>query len=394
MTRPGDHPPTIRSRDRVLLVDLAVRYGGTEARVLHLATTLAERGADVLVACLADGMLLPRLLQAGVRCAPLRRGRADPRILWELYRIVRRHRADVVDTHGVHSQFWGQAAALLARVPAIVVTVHSDYAEEQAGLRRAKWYERVLLSARRTRAVYLAVSEPVRRYLVQAGIPEERITLIWNAVPRPPEDLADRTQVRAELGLGDDDFALLTVARLHRSKGHRYLVEALAELRDELPQLRWLIVGEGKEEVDIARRAAESGVADRIELLGFRDDVPSLVRACDAFVFPSLAEGLPLAVLEAAWQGAPVLATTVGGLPHVFADGELSLVPPADPGALAERLRRLARDPAYAEEIGRTGCRVTRDRLSTEVMIDETLAVYDSARARGRTRVAAATIRR
>lgn len=385
MTRDQLQPDTEHRRgtsERVLLIDLARYYGGTEQRVLHLATLLEERGAEVLVVCLDDGMLLPRLRELGVACAPVSIGRADPRLPLVLARLVRRFRPTVVDTHGVHSQFWGLPVALLARVPSVLLTVHSEYGEEQAGLRRGRWYEQVLRSARRSRATYIAVSEPVRRYLRSIGIPDGRIRLLWNAVPNATEvQLGDPAATRRSLGLPDDAFVVTTAARLHPSKGHRFFVETLATTASDLPHVHWLIVGEGREEESIRDQVEAAGLGDRVHLLGFRDDVPALMHASDAFVLPSLAEGLPLVVLEATLQGLPVLTTTVGGLPYAYDDGEIALVPPEDPTALAERLRRLVSEAGYREELARAGQAATRDRLTTETLIDLTLETYERAAA-------------
>jgi glycosyltransferase involved in cell wall biosynthesis len=369
--------------ERVLLIDLARYFGGTEQRVLHLATLLEERGAEVLVVGLEDGMLLPRLRELGVACAPVTVGRADPRLPLVLARLVRSFRPTVVDTHGVHSQFWGLPTALLARVPSVLLTVHSEYGEEQAGLRRGRWYERVLRSARRSRATYIAVSEPVRRYLHGIGIPDDRIRLLWNAVPKATDvQLGDPATTRRSLGLPKDAFVVTTAARLHPSKGHRFFVETLATTAADLPHVHWLVVGEGREEDDIRRRVEAAGLSDRVHLLGFRDDVPALMHASDAFVLPSLAEGLPLVVLEATLQSIPVLTTTVGGLPFAYEDGEIALVPPEDPAALAERLRRLVTDASYRERLARSGRAATHDRLTTETLIDLTLETYERAAAR------------
>jgi glycosyltransferase involved in cell wall biosynthesis len=368
--------------ERVLLVDLARYFGGTEQRVLHLATLLRERGAQVLVVCSEGGMLLPRLRELGVACAPVRIGRADPRLPLVLGRLIRRFRPTVVDTHGVHSQFWALPVALLARVPSVLLTVHSEYGEEQAGLRRGRWYEQVLRSARRSRVTYIAVSEPVRRYLHRIGIPDDRIRLLWNAVPEAADAaLGDPSATRRALGLPDDAFVLTTAARLHPSKGHRFLVDALAATAAELPQLHWLVVGEGREEESLRRQVREAGLEDRVHLLGFRDDVPALMHASDVFVLPSLAEGLPLVVLEATLQGRPVLTTTVGGLPFAYEDGEIAMVPPEDPAALADRLRRLVTDDEYRGRLAAAGRAATRDRLTTRTLIDLTLETYEEAAA-------------
>jgi glycosyltransferase involved in cell wall biosynthesis len=362
---------------RVLLVDLARRFGGTENRVLHLATALRERGAHVEVVCLADGMLRPRLEAAGVRCQPLTFGRADPRVGLALIKLLRRGRPTVLDTHGVHSQFWGTLAALATRTPGVLLTVHSEYGQEQAGRRRGRWYDRVLRWASRTRARYLAVSEPVERHLTDIGVPAARIDVVRNAVPRPADDaLGDREATRRELGLGPEAFVVTTVARLHPVKGHRFMVDALELLPADGPDVHWLVVGDGDEQADLEQRIAAAGLTDRVHLLGFRDDIPAVLHASDLLALPSLTEGLPLVVPEAALQQVPVLATAVGGLPGAYAEDEVRFVPPSDPEALAAAITELAGDPAGRAQLAARGAAATRERFSPDRMLDLTLDAY------------------
>ncbi|GGI08618.1 glycosyltransferase [Egicoccus halophilus] len=366
--------------DPVLLVDLARWFGGTENRVLHLATSLRARGYRVHVVCSAQGMLLPRLRDVGVDVLPLAEGRGDPRVLLRLVTILRRLRPVVVDTHGVHSQFWGMLAATLCRTPSRVVTVHSEYGREQAGLRRGRFYDFVLQASQRVRARFVAVSQPVRAYLHELGVDDRDIQLIWNAVPLPdPADFGDRDTTRRQLGVPQDAFVCTTVARLHPSKGHRFFVEALAGLAERRPNLHWVVVGQGGEEAALRQRVRELGLEDRVHLVGFRDDVTALLHASDVFVLPSLAEGLPLVVAEATLQRTPVLACAVGGLPHVYDQEEVWLVPPQDPAALAAAVERLIDEPDTRAELARRGEQATRERLLTETMIDETLETYVAA---------------
>lgn len=168
----------------------------------------------------------------------------------------------------------------------ILVTVHSEHGKEQAGLERGPFCESVLRIGRGSGAGYLAVSDPVEEYLHEVGISADLVTMVRDAVPDPDvEGLGDPAVLRRELGLPDDAFVLATVARLRHAKGHRFVVEALASLRDELPHVHWLIVGEGRELDDLVARVERAGVTDRAHF--------------------------------------PVMTTTVGGLPHAYEDGEM-----------------------------------------------------------------------
>jgi glycosyltransferase involved in cell wall biosynthesis len=360
----------------VVLVDLARRFGGTEARVLHLATELAARDVPVRVVCLDGGVLAPKLQAAGIATDTVSVRRADPRVLLTLVGLLRRHRPAAIDAHGVHSQFWSTLASLCVRGPRLVLTVHSEYGAEQAGRRRGGWYDRVLASARACGATYIAVSEPVRDHVVHLGVPADRVRTVRNAVPPAPADaLGDRQATRRELGIPEDALVLTTVARLHPVKGHATMLEALQRVDAPAP-VHWLVVGDGDELASLSAGVGAAGLGDRVHLLGFRDDVPALLHASDLLVLPSLSEGLPLVVPEAMLQEVPVVASEVGGLPTTFDDHECCFVPAGDADALAAALTRLLGDATSRAALGRAGAAATRARLSPETMLDETLRTY------------------
>ena len=174
--------------------------------------------------------------------------------------------------------------------------------------------------------------------------------------------------------LFDPDGPLVgNVARLAEQKGQRTLLEAAAEL----PGVKFAIVGEGELRGELERRTDELGLHDRVLFTGARDDVPDLLATFDVFAFPSLFEGLCLAVIEAQAAGVPVVATPVGGIRETVVDGETGLlVPPQDPQALAAAIRRLLDDRELAGRLAAEARRRVHERFSVQRMVEETLALY------------------
>jgi glycosyltransferase involved in cell wall biosynthesis len=326
----------------VVLVALAKRFGGAEVRILAIARALHGTRRYMVAVC--AGSRLHHFLEAeGLNAFPLPYGRTDPRNFYALYRLIRREGFEVVDAHNPQSQIWGLWAARRARVPVKVWTVHSDYRTAGGS---GGWKPRALRT-------FIALG---KRWRVEgpAGL---RAALGWQTNP-----------------------VVTVVARLDPVKGHRVLLMALAALAADKPQLRCLVVGDGPERKSLRAAVAHLGLGARVHFTGFRADVPAILRESDLFCLPSLTEGLPFAVLEAAQLGLPLLLTRVGELPAYFRHGETArLVKPGDAHALARELRWLLEQRAEAAALARNAQRMVQARFAPERMIAETLHVYDHA---------------
>jgi glycosyltransferase involved in cell wall biosynthesis len=274
-----------------------------------------------------------------------------------LVRLLRDLRPSVVHVTDV----WPQAlvAARLARVPRLLLTHHTPELPRRDNAAGRAWWR--LGWATKPEVIYTSDTDRER---------DGRTNL--------------RTHV-IELGIDLDRFAaggpvlekhgplVGNVARLAEQKGQRYLLEAAARL----PDTRFAIVGDGELRADLERRAGELGIADRIEFTGARDDVPDLLASFDVFAFPSLFEGLCLAVIEAQAAGVPVVATPVGGIRETVVDGETGLlVPPRDPEALAKAIGRLLEDTELATRLAAAARRRVRERFSRKRMVERTLELY------------------
>lgn len=340
---PVDEP---RGRLRVLWLIKGLGPGGAE-QLLLLTAQVADREAfDYRLAFVRPDKthLVPEFEAAGL--TPQRLGAGGGRLGW--IPDLRRALADADVVH-VHSPVLASAARLLARTlppavrPAIVTTEHNEWTSHRTPTRLLNGLTAPLDAHR------WAVSEQVR----DTAWPSRRagFTVLIHGIdttvaPADPAVRARlRSELRAELGVADDEVLALTVANLRRNKDYPNLLRAAQSAVAAEPRLRFASVGQGPLESDIAALHAELGLGDAFRLLGFRRDVPELMVAADLFVLGSAHEGLPVAVMEAFAAGLPVVATVVGGVPQQVRDGvEGLLVPPGDPAALAAALVRVARD--------------------------------------------------
>jgi len=172
----------------------------------------------------------------------------------------------------------------------------------------------------------------------------------------------------------NEESLVLTVARIDKLKGHRYLLEAAAMV----PEAVFLLAGDGTERADFEMLAKELKVDNRVVFLGHRDDVPELLDICDVFVLPSLLEGLPLSILEAMAASIPVIATDIPGVNEIIRNGENGLlVPPADACVLAERISLLLSDKTLAKRLAASGKERVRQEFSAKKMAANVTGIYE-----------------
>jgi glycosyltransferase involved in cell wall biosynthesis len=302
---------------------------------------------------------------------PMPLGLAGARRVPALARLLRRERPDLFHAHmsSPVACKWGLAAAVAARVPAVLGTVQVGGYEPPD--RSAYWQLRAL-----ARGVdrYLAVSRDIARELVEElGWPEEKVEVSYNAVDVARVEVTAPPGLREQLGGSETRPLVLTPARLDAQKGHRVLLKAIVSVPDAV----FVLAGEGHEREPLEGLAAQLGIAERVRFLGRREDVPQLLATCDVFALPSLYEGSSLAVLEAMAAGVPVVSSAIGGTDELIEDGESGLlVPPGDADALAAALRWVLGDPELRESLAaRARERVERD-LTRERMAARMTGVY------------------
>ncbi|MEU7790751.1 glycosyltransferase [Amycolatopsis sp. NPDC049159] len=339
-------------------------------RVLHVISEMGSGGAETLVAGMAGrgeeygwvsavasagGFRADALAAAGTQVFPVplaRRSEAGVlKAAWATRRAVARFRPDVVLAHNVGASLVARLAILPRRRP--VLTVFHGVAEDD--------YPAAARVLRHVSDGVVAVSPATADRLAEAGADRPRV--IRNAVfARPP--VFGRAEVRASLGVPERTPVALCLARLEPQKRHDVLLDAWAAV--ECDAVLWL-AGDGSLRADLERRAEALG--RRVEFLGTRADVPDLLAAADVTVLTSDWEGLPLAVLESMAAGRPVVATDVGGVAEVLADGGGLLVPPADPAATAEALNTLLSDRARRDRAGADGRRAVEREYDAHTLM-------------------------
>ena len=341
----------------IVLLDSLDRPGGAETLAVEGATRL-DPGLFTRTLCLSRWddrfvteeparAILQRLRSADVRVLGLRRKHRFAIWAWlPLLRILRRERIDVLHAHLFGSNTWAVVIGRLTGVPVVIAHEHM-WAYTGGGLRPL--IDRWLIA--RFSDAFIAVSNEGRRRMIEIErIRPADLVLIRNGVPAQPS--GDGEKLRAELGIPNDSPLIGSVGRLRPEKAFEVLIEAIAELAEERPDVRLAIAGDGPQREVLLRLSDRLGVADRVHLLGYRVDVPDLLAAFDVAVCCSDFEGGPLSIMEYMGARLPIIATNVGGIPELVHDGETGLlVDPREPTQLASALARLLENRDLAERL-------------------------------------------
>lgn len=284
---------------------------------------------------------------------------------------VRRVQPDVFHAHlsWPLSCKFGILGATLARVPVTVATAQLflDVSHSAVVTAQPRWIARLVEH-------YFAVSHCVEHQLRDTfAIPARKIEYLPNGVD-VSRFAAGRLRRSTAPASPRRPPRVITVARLAEQKGHCHLIAAVPLV----PEAHFLLVGDGPDRAALEEQARTLGVADRVQFLGGRDDIPELLSEADVFVLPSLFEGLPIAVLEAMAAGTPVVATAIGGTDEIVAHDETGLlVPPADPSALAAAIRSVLDDPAAAHRRAVAALAMVMRDFTFEHIARRVTAVYD-----------------
>jgi L-malate glycosyltransferase len=313
-----------------------------------------------------------------------RGGRKDVGFLARMIRELRRIRPQVVHTHGHHGRYWGRLAAVAARVPVIVHTEHNSDLIAPSPRLVFDGLNRLL---RERTAAFIAFTEGQRDRLARAeGIPAARVEVIPNGVPAHPPDPHARARGRAALGVEPGELALVVVGRLFEPKRLDIAIDALAELPPALrDRSRLLLTGDGPLREALAAQAAARGLGERVRFLGFRTDVRDLLAGADVALLTSAREAMPLALIEAMLEGAPIVSTPWAGAELMLGGGRFGRIArELTPGAVADALRETLENPAAAAARAADARAYARDEFDVAKQARRYAALYRRLSARTR----------
>src|SRR6266404_1396225 len=362
------------SRISVVHVIDSLDVGGTETQMVEVVRRLDPRLYQVTVVCLrAGGPLTATLEEKGIPIIEFAKHRSmlSLRSSYQLLRLawfLRRERVRVVHSHDLWANLMAVPAAWIAQTPVVI--------SSQRNLAHLPWYtplrRKVMSLIYRLSTHVIANSEAVRELLVEKfGVPSRQVHVFRNAVDFDRfNHQSNRPNDIDKMSNRETKF-ILNVANMNTEmKGHGLLIQAARTVCSVSPRVRFLFVGDGPLRSRLESQVQELQLQDHVFFLGRRKDVPQILSRSDLFVFPSLAEGLPNAILEAGASGLPIIATPVGGIPEIIIHNVTGLlVPPGDSQALAESILWVLKNPELASDLSRACQR----RVLTEFSFDKLL---------------------
>lgn len=357
--------PFTRPRTILHVID-NLDIGGAQALLILLARHCAPAFRTVVCSLQPGHALRSRLETAGAEVHVL--GRPRPSILnparlagyalqnvRDIVALSRRVKAEVIHCHLSDAVFLGAAASYFAGDIGVVITKHTPHTLPERAFPDARnLLRRIILQVvyRRARKIIAVSHETERALRRDFALPPNRVVQIPNGVAIGSSAAPAPEDLRASLGLAEDDVAVLNVGRLVPVKGQSCLLESMSLLADRHPNIKLFIAGDGECRPQLARRINELGLDGRVRLLGDRSDVGSLLAAADIAAFASLSEGTSLAVLESMAAGKPIVATDIDGNRDVLTHMEDSLlVPPGAPRPMADAVALLAEDRQLAHRL-------------------------------------------
>lgn len=359
-------------------------YGGPEKQIVeHLSRLNKGSGFKGILGSFIEGGEKNEILEkAKSRALPCRgipmNGPLDVRALYQLMKLIRYEKIDLICAHHYKSVVMGYIAGRSHGIP--VLNYSRGFTAENKKVAFYEWLERFFV--KRMNGI-ISVAHGQIEKLNRLGVQNKNSWVVHNGVELPSKNSETnsllRANIRKRLNIPLNAQVGVTAGRLSPEKGHRYLIEAIALLKEKIKDTCFVFCGDGVLKEELERLAIQSGVMNHIRFAGFRKDINDIYSGMDFLVLPSLTEGLPNVVLEAFSFKKPVVATRVGGVPEIIEHGRSGyIVPSKNPAALANAIGELIGDEKRMSEMGRIGFEKVKDQFSFDNQNKQLIAVYQS----------------
>jgi glycosyltransferase involved in cell wall biosynthesis len=361
-------------KPNILFINSITLYGGGEVWMLTVMKALAERGYSVTLICKPEAEIIKYANKETIEVLPIRiAGDFDPFTISRLIKIYKKGKFDIVIANvGKDIRLAGLVAKFVSGVS--VIALHQVDREIKNNLRYRFTYNSL--------ANMIVVNSFATKNTLLKSAPwllDKNIKVVYHGIDYEKFSIANTKDIRTELGLSQQDLIIGFVGRLSVQKGVKYMLDAFKLVAEKFKNVHLVIVGTGELEEMVKESATELNLEDRIHLLGFRKDIPDLMRTFDIFLLPSLWEGFGIVLIEAMAAGKPVVATNTSSIPEIVEDGRSGiLVPPENAEAISDALKKIISEPELRTKFGKEGQKIVCEKFTTDRMINDYEKIFQS----------------
>jgi glycosyltransferase involved in cell wall biosynthesis len=342
-------------------------YGGAR-QVAYIIEGLHQRGVENILACQQSSAIAAEMQHVAQVYEFSTRGDIDFRLLFKLRKLIKRCQPDLIHCHSRRgADIWGGLAGRLSGIP----TVLSRRVDNPEPLwwvgQKYRLYDRVI-----------CISEGIRQVLLSEGVAADKAVTVRSAINVDDwQQDCQRTSFDQKFHTQPGQLVLGIVAQLIPRKGHSLLLQAMQQLATEYPQLQLVCFGKGPLKDALQQEASERGLQERVQFVGFRNDLQNWMGCIDVLVHPALMEGLGISLIQAAACAVPIIASRAGGMPEIVRHEQNGLlIEPGDLDALVQALKRLIDEPETRQQFGQAGRQLVQSEFSIDAMVQGNLAVY------------------
>ncbi len=372
-------------KTKIMLAITKGFWGGAQRYVFDLATNLDPEKYDAAVICGEGNELIERLQQKNIRTFQLKNTKrdisamADMRSFFDLVKILRAEKPDVLHLNSSKMGFLGALAGRAANVPKIIFTAHGFVFNEDRNI-FSKFFIWILswITVLLCHRIIVINEKEKQQTLAMPFVSPKKIVLIYNGVEKT--DFLEKEMARAALAtlskrhFDNKEIWIGTISELHKNKGLKFAIEAMKNI--DLP-FKFFIIGGGEEKENLQNLIKKNNLEEKIILTGFLPDAERFLPGFDIFLLTSLKEGLPYTILEAGLAGLPVIASNVGGIPEIITnDVSGILVEAGNIDQIAKSLKNLVLEPQKRDPLGTNLKQKVEKDFSLHKMISETEEIY------------------
>ncbi len=378
------------SRKKVIIFITKSNWGGAQKYVFDIATHLPQDQFEVVVTLGGKELLYTRLVDAGIRVISLKDLTRDVsitkdlKVFFEIYNILKQEKPDIIHVNSTKISGIGAVAGKLAGVKNTIFTVHGWAFNEPRGLVSKSVIKFLYLVMLWLSDNIIAVSHKIVTQVNAWPFAKNKLTVVHNGISQP--NFLERNVAREKLSetvgttFSPETIVCGGIGELHPIKGQTYAIQAIERLVREKPdvKLAYIIIGAGEIEQKLREEIQSRGLEKHVFLTGYLKDGATYLKALDYYIFPSISEGLPYAVVEAGFAKLPLIASHVGGIPEVVEHGvEGTLVASQDPHAIYSALKAYMENPTIAQTHADALHIKATSEFSIETMIQKTVEVYN-----------------